>query len=93
MLHSFTRFCPTAKASFGVQLLKHLSRSSKLSTATVAALLKAGALNNPPGPHNVTVTGFVRSVRRQKQRAFVALGDGSSYESLQAVIQPEHAHG
>ncbi|KAI1082452.1 asparaginyl-tRNA synthetase [Whalleya microplaca] len=42
---------------------------------------------------DVKVDGYVRSVRSQKHRHFVALGDGSSLESLQAVVPADQAEG
>ncbi|KAI1431896.1 asparaginyl-tRNA synthetase [Xylaria sp. CBS 124048] len=42
---------------------------------------------------NVKVEGYVRSVRAQKHHTFVALGDGSSLESLQAIVPPDQAEG
>lgn len=39
----------------------------------------------------VEVDGWVRSVRKQKQVAFVHLGDGSTSFPLQAVLKPEQA--
>ncbi|CAK3970235.1 asparaginyl-tRNA synthetase [Lecanosticta acicola] len=41
----------------------------------------------------VAVQGWVRSVRKQKRIAFAALGDGSTINSLQAVLRPEDAAG
>lgn len=38
---------------------------------------------------NAEVNGWVRSVRKQKKIAFAALGDGSTLDSLQAVLKPE----
>ena len=35
------------------------------------------------------VHGWVRTVRKQKKIAFAALGDGSTLDSLQAVLKPE----
>ncbi|KAK3109304.1 asparaginyl-tRNA synthetase, partial [Teratosphaeriaceae sp. CCFEE 6253] len=40
---------------------------------------------------DVDVYGWVRSVRRQKRVAFAAVGDGSTFEPLQAVLRPEDA--
>ncbi|KAI9654884.1 MAG: asparaginyl-tRNA synthetase [Alyxoria varia] len=37
----------------------------------------------------VKVNGWIRSIRAQKQRAFAAVGDGSTLESLQAVVRSE----
>jgi hypothetical protein len=45
----------------------------------------------PPDPDNVTVNGFIRSIRNQKQRSFASVGDGSSLEPLQALLTPEQA--
>ncbi|KAI9791519.1 MAG: Asparaginyl-tRNA synthetase [Peltula sp. TS41687] len=42
-------------------------------------------------PQQLTVNGYVRSVRRQKRVAFAVLGDGSTTEPLQVVLTPEQA--
>ncbi|KAK6953691.1 hypothetical protein Daesc_005996 [Daldinia eschscholtzii] len=42
---------------------------------------------------DVNINGFVRSVRAQKRYHFVSLGDGSSLESLQAVVPADQAEG
>ena len=42
---------------------------------------------------NVTVSGFIRTLRKQKKIAFVALGDGSTLQPLQVVLQPEQCQG
>lgn len=63
--------------------------SSTLRRTTVADVLEA-----KPREHDqdlISVDGFVRSVRRQKNIAFAAVGDGSSYGSLQAVLDPQQA--
>lgn len=39
----------------------------------------------------ITVTGWVRSVRAQKRVAFAQINDGSCFKSLQAVLTPEEA--
>lgn len=50
-------------------------------------------LESPPAdPEDVTVNGFVRSIRQLKSRAFASIGDGSSLEPLQALLTPEQAH-
>ena len=45
----------------------------------------------PDDPENVVVNGFVRSIRNQKQRSFASIGDGSSLEPLQAILNPQQA--
>lgn len=41
----------------------------------------------------VEVTGHVRTIRNQKRISFLELGDGSTSESLQALLKPEQAPG
>lgn len=50
-------------------------------------------LNEEHAINNVEVRGWVRTVRKQKRVAFVALGDGSAYQPLQAVLTPEQSEG
>jgi asparaginyl-tRNA synthetase len=40
---------------------------------------------------DVTVNGWVRSVRKQKRIAFAHVGDGTTARALQAVLKPEQA--
>jgi len=63
------------------------STSRRLSP-TIQQLLSCNSLNEN---HAVSITGFVRSVRRQKRVAFAAVNDGSSPDGLQAVLDPETA--
>ncbi|KAI1362179.1 hypothetical protein F5Y08DRAFT_283445 [Xylaria arbuscula] len=42
---------------------------------------------------DVKIDGYVRSVRAQKRHHFVTIGDGSSFESLQAVVPADQAEG
>lgn len=39
------------------------------------------------------VNGYVRSVRKQKRVAFAAIADGSTLQSVQAVLSPQLAEG
>ena len=39
----------------------------------------------------VRIHGFVRSVRKQKRFAFVEISDGSTSQSLQAILTPDQA--
>jgi asparaginyl-tRNA synthetase len=56
-----------------------------LSTS-IADLLRRNAESDA-----VKVNGWIRSVRKQKRVAFAAVGDGSTIDSLQAVLKPEQA--
>jgi asparaginyl-tRNA synthetase len=40
---------------------------------------------------NVTLKGFIRSVRKQKRFAFAEISDGSTVKSLQAILTPDQA--
>jgi len=51
----------------------------------------ADLLRKDEAVDHVAVDGWVRSVRKQKRIAFAALGDGSTVESLQAVLGPDDA--
>ncbi|KAL1959785.1 hypothetical protein VTO42DRAFT_930 [Malbranchea cinnamomea] len=39
----------------------------------------------------IRVRGFIRSVRKQKRFAFAEISDGSTFQSLQAILTPEQA--
>ena len=43
--------------------------------------------------HEIRATGAIRTIRNQKQRSFIELGDGSTTQSLQAVLEPAQAKG
>ena len=70
--------------------LRHSSsalRASNRSIATVLAIAPSAADNQ------VTAFGSVRTVRKQKHRAFVEVGDGSTVHTLQAILEPPQAEG
>lgn len=64
-----------------------------LSNPSIASVLALRPDPNGPQRTQVTVAGFVRTIRNQKQRSFVELGDGSTVYALQAVVPPSHAKG
>jgi aspartyl/asparaginyl-tRNA synthetase len=76
------RVTPATVFSLGSQCRSY-SRDSRRHLADV--------LNDANAAEDVTVTGFVQTVRKQKKIAFVALSDGSSLEPLQAVLHPDQA--
>lgn len=65
--------------------------SSTLAPRSISALLKRSAEGTEIPA--VTLNGFVRSVRKQKRVAFAAVGDGSSLQTVQVVLNPEQANG
>ncbi|KAI9319699.1 hypothetical protein BX666DRAFT_1915348 [Dichotomocladium elegans] len=56
-------------------------------TRTIRSLLDP----NVAQESNVSVRAWVRSVRKQKQVAFVNVNDGSSMKGMQAILTPEQA--
>jgi hypothetical protein len=75
-----------------ITLRRYSSSTSK--QLSIASLLypqdtPSGSTKSSHNP--VTVQGFIRSIRRQKNIAFVALGDGTTLKSLQVVLNPELA--
>lgn len=48
-------------------------------------------MSTPPGGSSITVNGFVRTIRKQKTKSFAAIGDGTSLEPFQAILQPSQA--
>jgi hypothetical protein len=68
-----------------------LSSARAFHHATPIAKLVGGGQSGPT--EEVTVNGFVRSVRSQKSHSFVSLGDGSSMVPLQAVVPANRADG
>jgi asparaginyl-tRNA synthetase len=72
------------------QFLRHGGRN--LSGATHGSLRGssiATILSRDEPIEKAEVKGWIRSVRKQKKIAFAALGDGSTLDSLQAVLKPE----
>lgn len=66
------------------------SASGNLASRSVARLLEWKPQEDA---RDVVVNGFIRSVRSMKSRSFVALGDGSSLASLQALVPTNQAQG
>ena len=69
------------------------SHARHFSTPTIASLVARTPVGNDQESRRITVAGFVRTVRNQKLRSFVEIGDGSTVESLQAVLEPHQAKG
>ena len=74
--------------------------SSTFSPSNLAALLRPSPLpsSSLPSPspldgETLTINGYVRTVRKQKRIAFAAIGDGSTLQTVQAVLAPQLAEG
>lgn len=68
--------------------------STPLTLPSIATLLstKTTNLTTPSTQQQeYKVNGYIRSVRKQKHVAFAALGDGSTIEPLQVVLNPRQA--
>ena len=59
----------------------------------IATVLATPPSHDPQLDQDITITGFVRTVRNQKARSFLEIGDGSTIHSLQAVLDPRQAKG
>lgn len=58
----------------------------------LATLLQVSSRTHDDGlDMDMTVTGYVRSIRKQKRVAFAAIGDGSNLHPVQAVLDPDQA--
>jgi hypothetical protein len=82
MAHTASQRCLKLTSSHA----RRLYHSSGPPCPTVAKLL-----NSSPSDENVTVNGFIRSIRNQKARSFAVIGDGTSLEPLQALLTPVQA--
>ena len=71
---------------WGVQYLSQ----NALNPPNIATLLATPPIADAP---TITAVGSVRTIRNQKLRSFVEIGDGSTVHTLQALLQPNHAEG
>ena len=62
----------------------------RISTPNIATILSSEPTDDS---QKIAVAGSVRTIRNQKNRSFLELGDGSTTHSLQAVLEPQHADG
>jgi asparaginyl-tRNA synthetase len=73
--------------------------SSTFCPSNIAELLRPSSLQPVSQPPSITdgqtlkVNGYVRTVRKQKRVAFAAIGDGSTLQTVQAVLTPQLAEG
>jgi asparaginyl-tRNA synthetase len=69
------------------QRLQRCYSTSAAEVITVDRLLRASS----PKEGNVTVNGYIRSIRNQKTRSFAAVGDGTTLQPIQALLTPAQA--
>jgi aspartyl/asparaginyl-tRNA synthetase len=60
------------------------------STPILPPTIKQLLASSPGTEVNTTVTGFVKSIRKQKRIAFADISDGSTPFPLQAVIEAKN---
>lgn len=60
---------------------------------TIAQVFESSQPFDSDRPSLISVTGTVRTVRKQKKISFAAIGDGSTIQPLQVVLQPAQAEG
>lgn len=58
-----------------------------------AQILQSSKKDRPCNLENqeISINGFIRSVRKQKRFAFAELSDGSTIQPVQAILKPEQA--
>ncbi|CAJ2509065.1 Uu.00g140910.m01.CDS01 [Anthostomella pinea] len=90
-----SRMLPLLRGASPRILLKPPARTVPRALISTRSTSIASLLDlKPAGPvSEIKVDGHVRSVRAQKKQHFVSLGDGSSMESLQAVVPADQAEG
>ncbi|KAH3906407.1 hypothetical protein HBI56_198540 [Parastagonospora nodorum] len=77
----------------------HYRCSSTFYPNNIAELLRpspsqiSSAQPSASDGQSLTVNGYVRTVRKQKRIAFAAIGDGSTLQTVQAVLPPQLAEG
>ena len=69
------------------------NKSSPSAYQNIATILDFRPSTEQQESQPIVVTGHVRTVRNQKARSFVEIGDGSSIHSLQAIVAPWQAVG
>jgi len=72
--------------------------SSTFCPNTIAELLRptqsaSSSQQSAQDNEALTINGYVRTVRKQKRIAFAAIGDGSTLQTVQAVLPPQLAEG
>ena len=97
----FQRFIPrrAVAAQTHALFLQRSRQSSTFCPTNLAELLRpASPLSStlPQGSwetetETLTIHGYVRSVRKQKRIAFAVIGDGSTLQTVQAVLSPQLA--
>ncbi|KAK3321613.1 hypothetical protein B0H66DRAFT_618597 [Apodospora peruviana] len=78
---------PLARLLQSNGIRRHLSQNTH---GTIAQLLQWKPAEETK---NVVINGYVRSTRKTKNHRFVVLGDGSSIESLEAIVPTEQCRG
>jgi hypothetical protein len=82
---------PATTNSAKLQSRYHSRYHSSVSGSPSPNLSVAKLLATPADDGEREVFGFVRSIRKQKTRAFASIGDGTSLEPLQAMLTPAQA--
>jgi asparaginyl-tRNA synthetase len=73
--------------------------SSTFYPSSIAELLSLSSAQSsspqstPVDGRALKINGYVRTVRKQKRIAFAAIGDGSTLQTVQAVLSPQLAEG
>jgi len=69
------------------------SNRKEYESRKITDLLRAHEKGHLAAGEYVEVDSYIQSIRKQKKKAFAALQDGKSLDTLQAVMKPELAEG
>lgn len=81
------RYAPSSPLAANRLRCAELLNATTTTTGNTDEKTKAHIYEN----EEITLKGFIRSVRKQKRFAFAEISDGSTVKSLQAILTPEQA--
>ncbi len=72
-------------------LRQYATIGSETRAQSIASILALPTTDANQRPRTIEVTGHVRTIRNQKRRSFLEIGDGSTIKSIQALLEPAQA--
>jgi hypothetical protein len=86
---AITLFMSRSAASFAAAARRLISTSDSFNPHAISITVKSALDSKPSSPSSaIRIQGWVRSVRRQKQLAFIEVCDGSTSSAIQIVLPP-----
>ncbi len=88
----FRQSCLTSRC-IQSYLSRRYSSETLARCRTIAQVLETSPTSDSELPSIISVAATVRTVRKQKKISFAAIGDGSTIQPLQMVLEPVQAQG